>query len=219
MSTATATAATNEISHYQFTDEQRRVYKEDGYLVVDNFLPVDVAERLNAIYEAEQAWEKIDQVRETHYQHVFKTDNPYLPGEDESYIARFDRSKRLEGEEEFGKIFQKYFRPSMIDISEFPLTNHDIRCYRLDHGDLYRSHVDDYAGEIGCIYYINKRWVWDWGGILHVSCEQPDEISSMFPKFNRVVFLNHGGFKFPHFISEVASYAKTPRYTIVSFNS
>lgn len=206
-------------SHYQFTPEQREKYKTEGFLVVDDFLPEDIASRIFDIWDGVEDWNQIDQVREKHYQHVFKTDNPYLPREDEFYMAKFDRCERLEGDEEFSELFKTYFRASMIDLSEHPLTEHDIRCYRLKEGDFYRSHIDDYAGQIGCIYYINKRWVWDWGGILHVSTDEIDRIDSMLPKYNSVVFLNHGGFRFPHFISEVSRWAKNPRYTMVSFNS
>ena len=75
------------------------------------------------------------------------------------------------------------------------------QCYRLQKGDFIRTHIDDFIGDIGCIYYENKDWIWDWGGIFHFGLEDPndDSITAVFPKSNRVVFVNHGKFKFPHF--------------------
>jgi len=186
-----------------------------GLEVIDNFLPVDVANHLETLYTKDDGWELIDQVRETHYQHVFKNDSEYFPNEDEHYMARFKRSEQLE--REISDIFDEYFKPKLISFSQKKLLEFDTRCYKLDHEDFYRTHIDDYAGTVGCVYYLNKRWCWDWGGILHIG-ERDDELTSIFPKFNRIVIHDMKKFRFNHFISPVANYAKQARYSIVSFN-
>ena len=66
-------------------------------------------------------------------------------------------------------------------------------------------------------FYLNKNWCWDWGGILHIGVED-DSLNSIFPKYNRLVVHDMKKFRFPHFISPVTDYAKSSRYTIVSFN-
>ncbi len=184
-------------------------------VIIDDFLPIDVANYLEALYVKDNNWKLIDQVRETHYQHVFKNDFDYFPKEDEFYSARFNRSEQLE--QDIYKIFEEYFKPSLISFSQKELSEFDTRCYKLEHGDFYRTHVDDYAGEVGCVYYLNKRWCWDWGGILHIG-EKDDELTSIFPKFNRMVIHDMKKFKFNHFISPVTNYAKNSRHTIVSFS-
>ena len=187
----------------------------NGLEIIDDFLPNKVAEHLEYLYINEKKWEMLDQVRKNHYKHVFKNDSDYFPMEDESYMARFNRSSNLE--KQINDIFDKYFKPKLIEFSQKKLLEFDTRCYKLDDGDFYRTHVDDYAGTVGCVYYLNKRWCWDWGGILHIG-ERDDELTSIFPKFNRIVIHDMKKFRFNHFISPVTNYAKQSRYSIVSFN-
>jgi Rps23 Pro-64 3,4-dihydroxylase Tpa1-like proline 4-hydroxylase len=200
--------------------EAARSYKENGFLIVDDFLPNEKAEELYELYASEEEWEHHDQVREGHFKHVFQTINsPYFPGEEEAYMAKFGRSEKLEQNTELKNIFNDYFKPALAGVSRLALSDYDVRCYQLKQGDFYRTHIDDYAGDIGCIYYINKKWVWDWGGILHVGSDEDNEaITALFPKFNRAIFVDHGGFRFPHFISTVSEFAQNPRYTMISFN-
>ena len=191
-------------------------YKENGFIVIDDFLPLDIANKLEQLYSVEEDWEFMNQVRENHYRHVFKTDSDLFPTEDESYLAKFSRSKSLE--ESYVKgVFDEFFQSKLRELSGRDLLEFDTRCYKLDTGDFYRTHMDDYAGTIGCVYYLNKRWCWDWGGILHIG-KSDDSLKSIFPKFNRIVIHDMKKFRFPHFISPVTSYAKNSRYTIVSFN-
>lgn len=196
-------------------------YESQGYAVVDDFLPEETAAKIRSMYTAETSWEKQDQVRETHYQHVFKTQSACHPREHEHYKARFDRSKTLESSTVFMDLYCNSVMPAIEQALDITLKSCDVRCYRLLEGDFYRTHIDDYAGDVGLIYYINKNWVWDWGGILHV-CRDDEladrQISSILPKYNRAVLINHKIFRFPHFISSVEPWALEPRYTIISFN-
>ena len=194
-------------------------YKEKGYAILDNFLPEKVAIELAERYAKNSKWELQDQVRPDHYKHVFATNNPYLPRSNETYKAKFDRARELEKSEYMKTLFQTYFVPRLNEVADKPLTQiEDIRCYRLLPGHFYRTHIDDYAAAVGLTYYINREWGFDWGGLLHIaSSNDMDFIDTVFPKFNRIVLLNHGKFRFPHFVSTVSEYALNPRYTIVAF--
>tara|TARA_Y100001973_G_C5174136_1_gene320858 strand:+ start:215 stop:805 length:591 start_codon:yes stop_codon:yes gene_type:complete len=190
-------------------------FLENGYCVIDNFLPNDIANDIETLFKEETEWEKINQVRENHYKHVFKMNSEYFPSSDEEYLARFSRSENLEKETKL--IFDKYFKPKINELSNEKLNLYDVRCYSHGEGDFFRTHIDDYAGSIGCVYYCNKNWCWDWGGILHIG-QKDDELLSIFPKFNRIVIHDMKKFRFPHFISPITHYAKNNRFTIVSFN-
>jgi Rps23 Pro-64 3,4-dihydroxylase Tpa1-like proline 4-hydroxylase len=194
-------------------------YKTKGYTVIDNFLPLEIANKINQIYVSQTNWAQQDQVREHHYEHVFKTDSESLPKPGENYIAKFGRSGDIEKNQEFLKMYTDYIIPLVSKASGINLSHFDIRCYRLIAGDLYRTHIDDYAADVGLIYYVNKNWRWDWGGILHIAEDKQDKsLVSVLPVFNRAVVLNHGVFRFPHFVSSVEKHALEPRYSIVSFN-
>ena len=190
-------------------------YKKYGYYIIDDFLPLDIANDLEKSYSKTNDWDIIEQFRENHYKHVHKTDSPYLPNEDEYYLAKFRRSSTLEMG--IDKVFNKFFKPKMNEITNNNLSEFDVRCYKLDSGDFYRTHIDSYAGTVGCVYYLTKDWSWDWGGILNIAIED-DSLIPIFPKFNRLVIHDMKEFRFPHFISPVTDYAKNSRYTIVSFN-
>lgn len=192
-----------------------------GYTIIDNFVPDDLAKELNNIYISEQEnnWEFIDQTRDNHYAHVFKTENQLLPKEGEKYKAKFWRSENLESHERVNDIFNSNFKDRIKQFSGINLQEFDNRCYRLKQGNYYRLHIDDYAGYINSIYYVNENWKWDWGGILHVCDHEEEEyIRPIFPKYNRLVLLHNQKFRSPHFISQVSEYAQNPRFSIVSFN-
>lgn len=191
----------------------------DGYTIIDDILPLDLARSINESYKNNIDWEFMDQIRPDHYGHVFKSDNLSLPQEGEVYTAKFNRSDTLRNSEIVKQAFENYFAPILKELSPFPVDDFDIRCYKLDAGDHYRTHYDGYAGKINIIYYVNDNWRWDWGGVLNIlSSNDPDYCYPIFPKFNRVVLLNNQSFSAPHYVSSVEKFAQNPRYSIVSFN-
>jgi hypothetical protein len=70
-----------------------------GYTIIDNVLPLDIAKQIYQAYQQETNWDLLNQVRESHYSHVFESTNPFLPQKGEIYSAKFSRSNSLESSE------------------------------------------------------------------------------------------------------------------------
>jgi hypothetical protein len=193
---------------------QRRQFEQDGMSIVEDAFPLEVAEAARARFAAAE-YERIDQVREHHYEHVFKTDSPYLPKAGEPYLARFWRSRALECDPFVTELYAAHIRPVLQQLSALPAQKVDLRAYRMTEGDHQRIHIDQYAGEVGFIYYLSKDWKWDWGGLLMTA--HGDEVTASLPKFNQLIVLNHARARPPHCVTPVTPFAREPRYMLVGF--
>jgi len=192
---------------------------EKGYCILDGVLPESLAENILLEYKSELNWDLYDQQRHQLYDIITPFDSLTLPQKEEVYTAKFHRNNILEKNDSIKLAFENYFIPVLKEYSPFDVNDFDFRCYKLNEGNHYRVHCDGYAGKVNLIYYVNKEWRWDWGGILNIlSNDDPDFASPIFPKFNRVVLLNNKSFSSPHFVSSVEKWAADSRYSIVSFN-
>ena len=138
-------------------------FKSNGYVVLDDFLPKESLRSLQSLWRKQSNWEKIDQIREEHYSHVFQSNNPFLPSHDGSenggdvYLAKFERSRELEINSLVNKIYKDDFIPTLEIFSGITLTKFDIRCYQMCRDDHYRIHTDTYAGDIGVVFFLHEN--------------------------------------------------------------
>ena len=195
-------------------DKRRHEFHDEGMTVIEDALPAQTAENARMLFR-DAVYERIDQERTHHYEHVFRTDSPYLPKPGESYLARFWRSRDLESGAAIARLYAEHIRPVLEDMSGVKSEKVDLRAYKMAEGDHFRVHIDEYAGPVGFIYYLSKNWKWDWGGILMTA--DGDEMIASLPKFNQLIVLNHGRRRPPHLVTPVAAFAGEPRYMLVGF--
>ena len=174
---------------------------------IEDALPLHIAETARAQFLAAE-YERIDQVRERHYEHIFMTDSPYLPKPGEHYLARFWRSRAMEAGTFLPQFYSTYIKPVLEELSQTKSSKVDLRAYRMTEGDHQRVHIDDYAGPVGFIYYMSKDWKWDWGGLLMTA--KGDDMTPSLPKFNQLIALNHAKSRPPHMVTPVRMTVSTP---------
>src|SRR5258707_8023161 len=172
----------------EIVDSRRHEFQQ-GMTIIADSLPLQVAESARAEFLAAE-YERIDQVREKHYEHVFKTESPYFPKPGEPYLARFWRSRAMETGTFLPQFYATYIKPVLEDLSGVKSEKVDLRAYKMTEGDHQRVHIDEYAGPVGFIYYMSKDWKWDWGGLLMTA--QDEAMTASLPKFNQLIALNHG---------------------------
>ena len=184
----------------------------ESLTVRKNFLPEAEADELAKLYETAVDWKTEKQTFVYGGSHLSRDGGKYqgfvaskLPSDGESYYACFDQSLALAQ------------HPSVLAaVAKIGGTTH--RCYRMGPGQGFRVHVDDYfSGRFSHVLYLNRSWVWDWGGLLHVVSADGESGSVVFPEFNTLATMDYAEKKVPHFASFITSWARLPRYVLAIF--
>jgi Rps23 Pro-64 3,4-dihydroxylase Tpa1-like proline 4-hydroxylase len=196
-------------------NELSEAFSSGGYVAVPDALPIEVAMNMQKVFK-ESDFDYIEQTRKNHFSHVFKTDQVTLPREDETYIARFFRSNGVERHPDILQSIAQYIAPIVAKVSGLENIKYELRGYKLQKSCVIRTHIDDYMGRIGFIYYLSSRWQWDWGGLLTVV--ENNVATSILPNFNQLIIVDHGKHRQPHFVSEVSDYALEPRLMLIGFS-
>ena len=204
-------------------DEHLKAFEELGFFVLDNFLPQEVANMLLEKFESYKCWNQVEQTRE-HYKKggPFHCDSPLLPDESELYYNRTERTALLDKDPQWADIFKEYFVNRFESAFKCKITEPYILLQKYGKGSFSRIHTDDYRGEvrhvdIGFIYYLNRRWVWDWGGLLIICPDNKcEDMAAVVPKHNRISIVNHQK-RPPHAVTPVTDWAKEVRYGLTGF--
>lgn len=190
-------------------------FKQSGFDIIDDCASSNSAEQVyNAFLGAN--WDQTHvQERPDHYKHVFKFTDPNLPKADECYKASFKRSSELEANSTIQGFIKDWLVPSLENYVSASIKKVDTRCIAMHAGGFMRAHVDDYAGAAGFIFYVNKRWCSDWGGLLAI--KDGENLRVFSPQFNRLIVIGHKQSRLPHFVTQVADYALEERFAITGF--
>jgi len=179
-------------------------------LSIDDALPADVAVAVRKRF-LDGKWRQCEQENPLHYGMKPLSGNA-LPGQDEIYQASFSRDSKIEKDEFICDVAKQLMRTA--NWLGFPCRNvSSIRAYRLDAGNFFRMHSDNEIANVSFVYYLSENWRWDWGGLL-LAVE--DVAKVYLPKFNSMVVMDAKS-AVPHTVTQVAPWAKEPRYMLAGF--
>ncbi len=79
---------------------------------------------------------------------------------------------------------------------------------------LHNDHEPEEKRLAAYVLNLSRNWQADWGGLLHFMDEDGNVTDTLLPRFNTLSI-----FSVPanHFVSEVAPFARTPRYAITGW--
>lgn len=178
----------------------------------ENALPPEIAEELRALYDA-ASFALVEQAQHGDYAGRFRTDDPALPGAEEEYRARFHSSPALAANPRLLQICEQYIAPLFLAGLALDVAAFELYAYRMEPGDYFRTHKDDYAGRAGFVYYLTRRWCWDWGGLL--LAKRNGMTSAAIPAWNKLIVLDHRSDSPPHSVSMVMPWALEARAILV----
>lgn len=199
-----------------FSQAKKKKFNELGYFLENNYLKKNLDKKLYKSFE-KMKFKKIYQKRNLHYSHVFKSNYIGMPTSNEPFIARFSVGLNPEKNEKFINFWKENLIPDLKKLTNnkakyFLIPN----VYKLGKGDVFRCHIDDYAGICGYTFYLNKDWKWDYGGILNLAFKD-GSTDQIFPINNRIMFRNEKK-KLYHFLPEIPKYVKNKyQYLVVGW--
>jgi Rps23 Pro-64 3,4-dihydroxylase Tpa1-like proline 4-hydroxylase len=204
-------------------DKLKEKLDKDGYVIIDNFLPIDTINEINTIM-LQSSYIKEEQIREGKYK-MYKdvhfenklawNDSDLIPNDNEDFILNVGMSKDASQNSLIVSVVRGIIKEYVQFLSGEDISKCKISVMKSTKGDSMRCHLDDYNADIGFILYCSKEWKFDWGGLLHMLTGK-DEVSTVVPKFNRIVFVLHKK-AIPHSVSVIEEYAELDRLSLVGF--
>jgi len=184
-------------------------------IILKNAISEEIATEVRQAF-LKADYDKITQERTNHYRRDL-LHPPKFPEINEIYTAEFYRSNYLEKSDLIKNCFQNHIKPLIEQHSKKIITTADLRVYKMLEGGHYRIHKDNWMAKIGFIWYLSQNWKWDWGGLL-IDLDTNDEnyANVTIPEFNQLVIMHHQS-EVPHLVTQVTSYAREPRLTLVGF--
>ena len=85
--------------------------KFSNVVKIKNVFPKNVINKLNSLFFKESEWKLMNQVREKHYSHIFKSKGNLTPDAKETYYAKFYRSFKLQENKLINNGIEKYILP------------------------------------------------------------------------------------------------------------
>jgi hypothetical protein len=190
-------------------------YKKNGFVIIDDFLPNDVYNKVTDIFHKGE-YEEITQLIDGRYK-LWNLSDKHFPSVDEVYTSHFWGSPKVSHNSKVLNVYEEYIKPviELVTDGEPVKGRHQSTKYNRNGKDFLRAHIDDYMGHTGYVMHFQKKtWKYDWGGLLQMSIDE--NIKTILPQPNRLVVHNHS-MGIPHWVTPVNSWSKEDRYTLTGF--
>tara|TARA_B100000686_G_scaffold354471_1_gene464935 strand:+ start:4223 stop:4855 length:633 start_codon:yes stop_codon:yes gene_type:complete len=157
-------------------------------------------------------YELISQERHGHYGHVFKSEDPNMPDDSESYAAKFNLATDRDGSISFNNQFKNMVVPLLK--KNFPSLRFFLKpnIMRINKDCYFRAHNDQYAGKVGYTFFFSSGWKWDYGGILTFVTKEG--AYPVFPENNSFLIRDEEA-RPQHYVGPVGLWAKDKYYYLL----
>ena len=183
-------------------------------VAIRNALSAADAEEMRNIFDS-AGWTHMPHNESHYYSRTYKDPGVGIPDASEVYTTDFYRSSEVAHNKQILPILSR-----LIDVVDANLTGAkvirngvDILPYRLRVGGHLRLHNDEYAADLGFIWYLSREWKWDWGGLL-VEAHEDGTGSVELPEFNKLVIIDHSK-AVSHCVTSVEKWARDDRVFMV----
>jgi hypothetical protein len=193
----------------------KKEYNENGFTIMDNFLPVENYNKMIKIYNSSKFIE-IHTIRKNRYKRWETLEDKNFPSADEIYEASYWSSNEIVNNEYYKNIFNEHIRPLFLRLhSDTGIFRHQATRVKNNNKNFIRTHYDDYMGDTGYILYLTELdWKYDWGGQLQIVSN--GKIETILPIPNKLILINHFK-KMTHWVNPVTRWAKEDRDNINGF--
>lgn len=220
----------------------RRDLERDGFAVVPDFLPRPVARRVLEALETRTPWDLAysgdgrgrlihsDVLARMSPADIERTIAPALDGTGHGFQFVYDTFIVIDPNlvEVYPSLFLYMLahglnQPRFLDFARRLSGRPEIRrlsvmAARYRTGHFLTPHDDIHETEqreVAYVLNLTKDWRPEWGGLLHVLEDDRKTVRrTIVPEFNTMVLMRPPTW---HFVSQVASYAKAPRYTVTGW--
>lgn len=220
----------------------RTALREHGVVQIDNYLPAATADHLHACLDQQVPWDlawsqhgkgrvipaaELAQmspaaIRET-VSPAFDQNQPHFRFVYNTFrVSAAWQYGALPGHPLYGLLEAMHAPAYLARMRELTaceaITRMDLIAARYLPGHFLTPHDDAHPGEGREVTYIlnlSRAWKPEWGGLLHLMDDEQSHVTHTFvPRFNSMVL-----FRPPlwHFVSQVANFARLPRYTLTGW--
>jgi len=189
-------------------------------------IPLGITEEVRKLILERKPYRIVTQHQPSFYneQAINKDYHDWFPNDDESYTASWESYANCKDEFPINSAVFDYILPKFEILtgikheSYHPSTlNLVLSLTKMPANGHYRIHNDAYSCRYGFVWYLNKGWKWDWGGLL-LTVNSTGCASVVRPKYNNLVFLDHSKNNNNwHCVTSVESFAQEPRMSIIGF--